>query len=82
MISGERRNETEETKDNIVRRERAYGSFYRAVPLPEGAKAEEVKAVFTDGVLEVSVPLAVTAKVEPQKVRIEGAETPAKGVAA
>ena len=57
-ISGERKSETEEKKDNFYRCERAYGSFYRSVPLPEGAKLEDVKATFADGVLEVSVPLS------------------------
>ena len=36
-ISGERRSETEETKDSVYRSERSFGSFYRAVPLPESA---------------------------------------------
>jgi hypothetical protein len=39
---------------------RSYGQFYREIPLPEGAKAEQAKANFKDGVLEVvlSVPEA------------------------
>ena len=56
-ISGERKHETEEKKDNFYRCEREYGSFYRAVPLPDGVKIDDVKASFADGVLEVSVPL-------------------------
>jgi HSP20 family protein len=80
-ISGERKTETEETKDNVYRCERAYGSFYRAVPLPEGIKLEDVKATFTDGVLEVSVPLPVKAQAKPRMVPIEEPK-PAKGVAA
>ena len=55
-LSGERKPEKEEKKDNFYRSEREYGSFYRAVPLPEGVKLEDVKATFADGVLEVSVP--------------------------
>lgn len=39
-LSGERKRETEEEKDNFYRSEREYGSFYRAVPLPEGVKLE------------------------------------------
>lgn len=56
-ISGERKSETEEKKDDFYRCEREYGSFYRAVPLPEGVKLDDVKASFADGVLEVSVPM-------------------------
>lgn len=70
-LSGERRRETEEKKDNVYRSEREYGSFYRAVPLPEGVKLEDVKATFADGVLEVSVPLPARPKANVRKVQIE-----------
>jgi HSP20 family protein len=81
-ISGERKSESEETKDNVYRCERSSGSFYRAVPLPEGVKLENVKAIFADGVLEVSVPLPAKAEAKPRTVPIEEAATPAKGAAA
>ena len=51
------RGQKEEKKDTFYRTEREYGSFYRAVPLPEGVKLGDVKATFADGVLEVTVPL-------------------------
>ena len=60
-ISGERKSESEEKKNDFYRCEREYGSFYRAVPLPEGVKLDDVKASFVDGVLEVSVPLPAKA---------------------
>jgi HSP20 family protein len=56
-IKGERRKELEEEKEGVYRHERAFGSFYRSFPLPEGIKAEDVKATFNNGVLEVTVPL-------------------------
>ena len=37
--SGEPKRETEEKKDNLYRSEREHGSFYRAVPLPEGTRS-------------------------------------------
>lgn len=70
-LSGERKQEKEEKKDNVYRTEREYGSFYRAVPLPEGVKLEDVKATFTDGVLEVSVPLPARPEANVRKVEIE-----------
>lgn len=73
-ISGERKSEAEEKKDNYFRCEREYGNFSRAVPLPEGVKAEEITATFADGVLEVSVPLPVKADAKPRRVEIH--ETP------
>ncbi|HYK62743.1 MAG TPA: Hsp20/alpha crystallin family protein [Bryobacteraceae bacterium] len=56
IIQGERKSEQEETKGGVYRSERRYGQFYREIPLPEGAKAEQAKAQFRDGVLEVTVP--------------------------
>jgi HSP20 family protein len=58
-ISGER----QETRDENDRErgyqlsERSYGSFYRNIPLPEGANVDEAKANMRDGVLEITVPL-------------------------
>lgn len=77
-ISGERKTETEEKKEDFYRCERQYGSFYRAVPLPEGVKLEDVKATFTDGVLEVSVPLPAQPKVETRTVEIQEPVKPTK----
>ena len=70
-ISGERKSEAEEKKDDFFRCERQYGSFYRAVPLPEGAKLEDVKATFSDGVLEVSVPMPAKPEAKPRTVEIQ-----------
>lgn len=35
-----------------------YGSFYRSVPLPSGAKGEDVKARYDKGILEVRIQVA------------------------
>ncbi|HET9706059.1 MAG TPA: Hsp20/alpha crystallin family protein [Vicinamibacterales bacterium] len=69
-LSGERKFEATQEKENIYRAEREYGSFYRAVPLPEGVKVEEIKATFDNGVLEVAMPLP-PAVVENKARRIE-----------
>ena len=78
VVFGERKNETEKKEDNYYRCEREYGSFYRAVPLPETVKFEDVKATFADGVLEIAVPLPVKAEPAPRKVAIEEAATATK----
>jgi HSP20 family protein len=80
-ISGERKREVEEKRNNVYRSEREYGSFYRAVPLPEGVKLEDVKATFADGVLEVSVPLPARAQARVRKVEIQEPAKPAKSAA-
>jgi HSP20 family protein len=69
-LSGERKTETTQDKNNVYRAEREYGTFYRAVPLPEGVKVEDIKATFTNGVLEVTLPLPPAA-VEAKAFRIE-----------
>ena len=80
-LSGERRHEKDEKKDNFYRIEREYGSFYRTVPLPDGVKLEDVKATFSDGVLEVSVPLPARPEATVRKVQIEEPKTTAKSAA-
>ena len=55
IIEGERRTEREHEEGGIVRTERVYGRFQRAIPLPRGADAESAEARFANGVLEVSI---------------------------
>jgi HSP20 family protein len=82
-VQGERKKEIQAGKEGQYRIERAYGSFFRAVPLPDGVKAEEVKASFKNGVLEVIAPLPVKAttpashQVPIQEVVAEKAKTAA-----
>jgi len=57
IIQGERREERERRDNGYYHTERFYGSFYRAIPLPEGADVEQANATFRDGVLEIDVPL-------------------------
>jgi HSP20 family protein len=54
-IRGERKDDHEEERDGIFRSERSYGSFYRAIPLPEGTVSDSAKANFKDGVLEIVI---------------------------
>jgi HSP20 family protein len=54
-IQGERKQEHDEEREGYRRSERSYGSFYRAIPLPEGTIADSAKATFKNGVLEVAL---------------------------
>jgi HSP20 family protein len=80
-ISGERQRETEEKGREFYRCERESGSFYRAVPLPEGVRLEDVKATFADGVLEVSVPLPAKPEAKVRTVDIQESAKGAKSAA-
>ena len=57
VIRGERREEREENQGGMHVSERRYGNFYRAVPLPEGAKSDGIKATFNNGLLEIDIPI-------------------------
>jgi HSP20 family protein len=57
ILQGERKDERDETKDGVHVTERHYGSFYRSIPLPEGADPEKASARFENGVLELTVPI-------------------------
>ena len=80
-ISGQRKHETEEKKESFFSCECEHGSFYREIPLPEGAMLNGVKAAFENEVLEVSVPLAVCSEARPRVVEIEGSVRPVKTAA-
>jgi HSP20 family protein len=62
VIKGERKREHEEQHEGYYRSERAYGSFYRSIPLPPDVSPEQVSAQFSNGVLEVTAPLPESAR--------------------
>lgn len=55
-ITGERQRDAGGVPAICYRCERAFGPFYRAIPLPAGVRVDDVTAVLADGVLEVTVP--------------------------
>lgn len=70
-IQGERKKEIESKKNDFYRSERTYGAFFRSLPLPEGTKIDDVRAIFKDGVLEVTMPLmAAEKKVKHVEVKV------------
>jgi len=79
VIQGERKREWEEERGGIHRSERVYGSFYREIPLPEGAKSDQAKAQFNNGVLEVTVPVPES-KRQTRQITIESGEPERKPV--
>jgi HSP20 family protein len=55
VIRGERKQEETVEENGYVRSERRYGSFYRSIPIPEGADPESAKADLRHGVLEITM---------------------------
>ncbi len=56
VVAGERRTEAPGTRDNFRRRERIFGPFERTLVIPVVFDADQAKASFLDGVLELSLP--------------------------
>lgn len=68
-IRGETHKETREEDGDYFRREITTGSFQRTVSLPGEIRADQAKASFRDGVLELVIPK--TARSDSKKVRID-----------
>jgi HSP20 family protein len=60
-IAAERKQEEKTEGRGYVRNELRYGKFTRTVPLPEGTTAADIAATYTNGILEVRVPVAASA---------------------
>jgi HSP20 family protein len=54
-IQGQRKQEKSSSEGGFYRSERSYGSFYRTIPLPEGANTDNASATFRDGVLQIEI---------------------------
>jgi HSP20 family protein len=72
VIQGERREESQDEREGFYRSERRYGSFYRTIPLPEGAIADNAKATFNDGVLEITMPAPPREAARGRRIEIAG----------
>jgi HSP20 family protein len=69
-IQGERKEEREEAHEGIFHSERTYGRFFRQIPLPEGVSADDAKATFRDGVLEITMKAPDESK-QRRRIQIE-----------
>lgn len=75
IIEGERKREHKEDHEGYHRWERSYGHFYRSIPLPEGAKTDQVKAELDNGILKVSLPVLEVKKKVREVTIEEGAKS-------
>jgi HSP20 family protein len=70
-LSAERMREEEKASDRFYRFERRFGSFSRAVGLPQGVDESKIAAVYKDGVVEIHVPKPAEQK--PRRIPIGSA---------
>jgi len=69
-IKGEARAEQEDKRRNYYRRELRYGAFTRVLALPDDVNAEQAKASYKNGILEIRVPKSERAKAKAVKVEV------------
>lgn len=57
-IAGERKPTNRDNPDNHYPAPQRYGKFFRQIPLPRGAEPARAYAEYTNGVLELSIPIS------------------------
>jgi HSP20 family protein len=67
-ISGEKKEEKEETRGSYYQAERRYGAFHRAVELPPGANPDQVTADYDKGV--ISIRIGKEEKAQPKRIPV------------
>ena len=71
-IRGKREQRVDEQGCSFIHREFSYGSFERTVRLPGGVKAEDVKAAYCNGVLELTMPVPEQSTSRKVTIQVEG----------
>ena len=69
-IEGERKHEEKHEEKDYFHQELTYGKFTRTMTLPAEVDAEQVKARYKDGVLEITMP--APKELSAKKIAIEG----------
>lgn len=72
-VSGQRETHTDSEQGGVHRRERAHGSFSRALTLPAGIDPDSIEASFDQGVLEVRIPKPELQKPRRVAINVGGA---------
>ena len=70
-LKGEKKEESEKKTKNTHRVERAFGRFERSFRLPDGIRADAIKAKYDNGVLTIAIPKAEEAKPKQIAVTVE-----------
>jgi HSP20 family protein len=74
IITGEKKQEKKEDKENYHCVERHYGSFERMLTLPQDANADNINASFKDGVLRIDIKRqAKSVPAEVKKIDVKAA---------
>jgi len=79
-IKGSREENQESRHAQYYRRETRYGVFERTIQLPEGVKADDLKATHKNGVLELTATLPKEGASKQVKVQVQKQEEPKPAV--
>ncbi len=80
-VSAVREQSREIDTERFHRLERRYGTFSRAVGLPQGVTEDAIKASYKDGVLEIVVPKPEQQKPKRISISVDGSEPTLEGSA-
>jgi HSP20 family protein len=70
-LKAEKKAEREEKKKDYHLTERSYGSVRRSFRIPEGVETDKIKAAFSKGVLEVTLPKTREVKAKQRKIPVK-----------
>ena len=73
-VSAQRERVDERSEDGFVRYERRFGTFSRALGVPQGVTEDGVKAEYRDGVLEIRIAKPEASK--PRRIQLGGGGQP------
>jgi HSP20 family protein len=72
-IKGEKQEEKEEKKKDYYLHERHFGSFERSFQIPDSVDVGNIKAIFKQGVLKVTLPKKPEAQKPEKKIEVKAA---------
>jgi HSP20 family protein len=75
IIRGRREQHHEEKGRDFIHREVSYGTFERMIKLPGGVNPDNIKASYSNGVLELSVPLPEQSRTRKVPIQTAGGST-------
>ena len=70
ILRGEKRDDSKDENASYYRRELSYGTFFRTITLAFEPESEEVKASFSNGVLDILIEKKPEEMVQTKKTSI------------
>ena len=71
VLRGEKKLESKSEEQGCYRLERAFGSFQRVIPLPDGVDADRAEGPFENAVLTVRIPKIAAKKSDGRRLEIK-----------